>query len=229
MMVRMDTIASSDSGSTPVKQTADRFADKRLDLLKRAGVDTSKVTVDPKASAAEQWRAVSEQLMPELHTQARDAGYSHVIDWLKAGADQHGKLPAAGERTDGAYTTPEEQLKREQDALKAKGLDAAAIEHKVHAQAAAYASDRVKEMRELASKTGDKELTSIISDAKADPAQVWTKASKRLTELADKAGFADPRVYLQHELHGEHGKTDPSQPAAKVDAGNSPAHTGAGA
>jgi hypothetical protein len=228
MMVRMDTISSSASGPAPVKQTADQFADRRLDLLKRAGDDTSKVAVDPKASAAEQWRAVSEQLMPELHAEARAAGYSHVIDWLKAGADQHGKLPAAGARTAGAYTTPAEQLKREQDALKAKGLDAAAIEQKVHAQAEAYADERIKQMRELADKTGDEELTAIVHDTKAGPVEVWAKASKRLSELADKDGFSDPRVYLQRELHGAHAKDSQSQPAAKVDAGNSPAHTGAG-
>lgn len=221
MIAGMDPI---DNAAAAGKPTTEQYASSRLDLLKKAGVDTSHVSVDPKATAAEQWRAVSEQLMPELHAEATAAGYSHVLDWLKAGATAGGKLPVAGARTDGAYTSPTEQLQREQAALQAKGLDAAAIQQKVHAQAEAYATERVAEMRELAKKTGDKQLTAIVSDTKADPAQVWAKASKRLSELADKAGFSDPRVYLHDTLH----QTAKDGSSKKVDAGTSPAHTGAG-
>jgi hypothetical protein len=217
----MDPVSAA-AKATGTKLTSDQFAQKRLDLLKTAGVDTSKVTVDAKVAPAERWRTVSGALMPDLTTKAQQAGFSHVLDWIEKGAAAKGALPEAGSRTAGAYVTPTEQRKSEIEALKATGLDDAAVKLKVQAQAKSYATGRLGELRQAAAKIGDKDLTTLLADTKAEPVALWATASKRLGELADAAGYSDPRVYLRTLLH----ESRPAVDAAQVTAANSPAHTG---
>jgi hypothetical protein len=216
----MDPISAA-AKATGTKLTSDQFAQKRLDLLKAAGVDTSKVAVDAKVAPAERWRTVSGALMPALTARAREAGFSHVLDWIEKGAATKGALPAPA-RTAGGYVTPTEQRTSEIEALKAKGLDDAAVKLKVQAQGKSYATGRIGELRQVAAKIGDNDLTTLLADTKADPVRLWATASKRLSELADAAGYSDPRVYLRRLLH----EPQPAADAAPVTAANSPAHTG---
>lgn len=199
----MNALLSDTGAASP--NPADAFATKRLSLLKQAGVDTSTVKTSADESAAVQWRQVSEALMPELHQQAQAAGYSHVLDFLKAGAKADGKLPAAGSRTAGAYTSPTEQVRAERAKLEASGLDAKAATAKIHTQALAYANGQLAHYQKVADKTGDSELKKILTDKDLDPIARYTQASKRVSILADKAGYADPRVYVRTLLSGTAG------------------------
>lgn len=224
----MDPISAAAKAVPAAKLTSDQFAQSRLDLLKTAGIDTSKVTVDAKVAPAERWRKVSEALMPGLTDQAQQAGFSHVLDWVEKGAAAKGTLPVPGARTAGAYVTPTEQRKHELEALKATGLGDAAAKLKVQGQAKAYATGRIGELRHVAAKVGDKQLTALLADTKADPVGLWGKASKRLSELADAAGYSDPRVYLHTLSQTQAASTAaPAAAAAPVTAADSPAHTGA--
>jgi hypothetical protein len=216
----MDPVSAA-AKATGTKLTSDQFAQKRLDLLKAAGIDTSKVTVDAKVAQAERWRTVSGALMPALAAQAQQAGFSHVLDWIEKGAAAKGALPGAGARTAGAYVTPTEQRKSDIEALKAKGLDDAAAKSKVQAQGKTYATGRIAELRHVAPTIGDKDLTALLGNTKADPVGLWATASKRLSELADAAGYSDPRVYLRTLLH-----EPPAADVPQMTAASSPAHTG---
>jgi hypothetical protein len=234
MTTGMDPIPAAAKAVPAAKLTSDQFAQSRLDLLKAAGVDTTKVAVDTKTAASEQWRTVSDALMPGLTAQAQQAGFSHVLDWIEKGAAAKGTLPAPGARTAGAYVTPTEQRAHELEALKATGLDDAAAKLKVHGQARAYATGRIAELRQAAAKLGDKQLTELLADPKADPVPLWGPASKRLSELADAAGYSDPRVFLRTMSGGKAAVAAAPAPAAgagvepaPVTAASSPAHTGA--
>lgn len=189
-----------DSTADIAGDVADVFAGRRLDLLKRAGVDTASVQTTEGESAAAQWRHVSEALMPELHRQAQEAGYSHVLDYLRAGAGDGGKLPATAARTDGSYESPTDRHAAAVKKLEASGLGVTAAQAKVHSQAVSYANEQLASYRKLAARTGDSALKQILASVNSDPIAQYAQASKRVSELAGEAGYSDPRVWVQTML-----------------------------
>lgn len=196
---------------------ADAFAAQRLDLLKQAGVDMSKVDVAQAASTAERWRTVSAAVMPELQDEAHAAGYTHVLDFLQAGAKAH-KLPAAGSRTEGAYETPTQVQQARLKAYEASGLSEADAKAKIHATAKTYAQAQLGRLEQVAPGLKDDELKKALGQD--DPFAAWRDASGRFAKLADAAGYADPRTYLKTLEHGA-----PAQPAGPAASPAPPAPT----
>lgn len=146
------------------------FAKSRLLLAKRAGYLPQGFQMQPD-KAPEQWRSVSSNLARD----ARAAGFSNPMLYLRTGATRGGKIPKATAYRPGAGNDPSGAL--------------------------AYANSRIAQLQRAAPQMGGNVQQAVgralaAPGVGADPRALWRTLSGVLAAQAQGAGYADPRRYL---------------------------------
>lgn len=144
------------------------FAKSRLMLAKRAGYLPQDFQMQPNA-APEQWRGVSSNLARD----ARAAGFSNPLQYLRIGATQGGRIPKATAYRPGGNNNPAASL--------------------------AYANSRIAQLQRAAPQMGggvQELLARLMGQQGTDPRAMWRELSGTLATQAQGAGHLDPRRYL---------------------------------